>query len=549
MNKKNLIELINNKKFDDAEKKIQLLIQQNANNEEYFFIYGIILANTNRYKEAINYFNKCKDKTTESLFHMGGCHQALGNFQEAIKYYESYINLVKDNNDAYHRLSFCYRYLRDYDQAINYLNRSLEIQTDHTSYLLLGFTYREMGKFSDAKINFNKVLDIKNNNFEAKIALATINLDEGHATKALSLLNNMINDNSLTNEECIKIRIELGNVYKSIGNYTEAINQLKKILNDVPRHPGASYNLSICLLSIKEFDMAWYYHEERFNLSGFGRLRNQLQKFEKPLWNNNRPKKNLLIWSEQGLGDVILYSQFIDLIKREFINLSIAVEKKIIIFFQKIYPDINVIDMDTIDSFKDYDYHLPIGSLGRYFQKKDFKIEYLKRVYKINTNIPLIKKRKLRCGISWTSSNKLFGHKKSIDIKLLKNIFLIPDIEFVNLQFTNDENISPEMENILSMAFIEHKIDCYSDIDGVASLITTCDFVITISNTNAHIAGKLGVKTFLMLPFADGKLWYWGDNNEDAILWYPSISPIRQSQNGDWISCISQLSIEIGKLL
>ena len=77
MNKKNLIELINNKKFDDAEKKIQLLIQQNANNEEYFFIYGIILANTNRYKEAINYFNKCKDKTTESLFHMGGCHQAL----------------------------------------------------------------------------------------------------------------------------------------------------------------------------------------------------------------------------------------------------------------------------------------------------------------------------------------------------------------------------------------------------------------------------------------------------------------------------------------
>ena len=199
MNKKNIIELINNRQFNDAEKKILSLLQQDKNNEEYFFMYGIILANTNRYKEAINYFNKCKDKKTESLFHIGGCYQATGNFQEAIKYYDNYINLVKDNNDAYQRLSFCYKYLRDYDQAINYLNKSLEIQKDHTSYLLLGFTYREMGKFNDARINFKKVLDIKSNNFEAKIALATIDLDEGYTVKALSLLNGMMDEGLLSN--------------------------------------------------------------------------------------------------------------------------------------------------------------------------------------------------------------------------------------------------------------------------------------------------------------------------------------------------------------
>ena len=97
--------------------------------------------------------------------------------------------------------------------------------------------------------------------------------------------------------------------------------------------------------------------------------------------------------------------------------------------------------------------------------------------------------------------------------------------------------------------FMEHEIDCFNDIDGVAGLIKSCDFVVTVSNSNAHISGKLGVKTFLLLPYNDGKLWYWGLNNDRDIVWYPSMSPIRQESINNWESCLSKLYKEFENYL
>ena len=97
--------------------------------------------------------------------------------------------------------------------------------------------------------------------------------------------------------------------------------------------------------------------------------------------------------------------------------------------------------------------------------------------------------------------------------------------------------------------FTDHEIDCFNDIDGVAGLIKSCDFIITVSNSNAHISGKLGVKTFLLLPFNEGKLWYWGLNTDKYIVWYPSILPIRQESLNDWESCLDKLYKEFENYL
>ena len=50
------------------------------------------------------------------------------------------------------------------------------------------------------------------------------------------------------------------------------------------------------------------------------------------------------------------------------------------------------------------------------------------------------------------------------------------------------------------------EIDNFNDIDGLASLIDACDFVVSVSNTTVHIAGAIGKKTYLMLPQGKGKI-------------------------------------------
>ena len=71
-------------------------------------------------------------------------------------------------------------------------------------------------------------------------------------------------------------------------------------------------------------------------------------------------------------------------------------------------------------------------------------------------------------------------------------------------------------------------------------MIDICDFIITVSNTNAHLSGALGKKTYLLLPKGKGRLWYWSSENNKSN-WYPSIEILQQNVVGSWTSVINDL--------
>jgi hypothetical protein len=64
------------------------------------------------------------------------------------------------------------------------------------------------------------------------------------------------------------------------------------------------------------------------------------------------------------------------------------------------------------------------------------------------------------------------------------------------------------------------------------------DMVITIDNSTAHLAGALGVPTWVMLPFA--RDWRWFQARTDS-LWYPTMRLFRQPQRGDWYPVLQQI--------
>ena len=87
-------------------------------------------------------------------------------------------------------------------------------------------------------------------------------------------------------------------------------------------------------------------------------------------------------------------------------------------------------------------------------------------------------------------------------------------------------------------------IDYYNDIIGVASIIDSCDLIITCSNVNAHIAGALGKKTFLLLPLGKGRLWNWNAEKNKSI-WYPSVKIFQQTKYNDWTYPIENVKTDI----
>ena len=70
-------------------------------------------------------------------------------------------------------------------------------------------------------------------------------------------------------------------------------------------------------------------------------------------------------------------------------------------------------------------------------------------------------------------------------------------------------------------------MDLYKNLLGVASLLKNLDLFISVSNSTAHLAGALGVKTLLIKPHNHATYHYWNQPSSKTP-WYSSIKLINK---------------------
>ena len=68
-------------------------------------------------------------------------------------------------------------------------------------------------------------------------------------------------------------------------------------------------------------------------------------------------------------------------------------------------------------------------------------------------------------------------------------------------------------------------LDLFNNIVGIVNLLSKLDFFITVSNSTAHIAGALGIKTILIKPISHASFHYW-DYNNNRTPWYKNVKII-----------------------
>jgi ADP-heptose:LPS heptosyltransferase len=69
------------------------------------------------------------------------------------------------------------------------------------------------------------------------------------------------------------------------------------------------------------------------------------------------------------------------------------------------------------------------------------------------------------------------------------------------------------------------------DFLDTAAIMHHLDLVVTSDSAVAHLAGGLGVRTWVALQFTAD--WRWGKDGPRTP-WYPALRLFRQSQAGDW---------------
>ena len=446
--------------------------------------------------------------------------------------------LVKSNNTkALNIIGLCLFKEGKYKESLEYLSKGLSINNTDLSLLnSIGDVYYEMRNLEESEKFYLKALEIEPNSHQALNNIAGYYLETNNSEKAL-----------LYYEKALKVFPDEPTVLENISKtyFTLNKNELAKKLckKALSIRTSSSGNKLLSFLYFKEekFNKAWKFFDGRLKEDNFIYKNNSYNLVKNKLLNQKSidPKKSLLIIREQGVGDEILYSSIYKNVLESFKDIYIEADERLINLFINSFGEHYTKNFkkfgffsENKKNFKEIDQVLYAGSLGYYFRNKllDFpKKNYLKINQKFidQTKEELVGyNKKFKIGISWKSINNKYAEQKSLSLDKILDLLISPDIDFFNLQYgdtikeVEDLNIKHKVK-LINL----HNIDFFNDFIKVGSLLKNLDLFITVSNSTAHLAGALGIKTLLIKPFNQATFFYWNQYTNKTP-WYPSIDLI-----------------------
>ena len=461
----------------------------------------------------------------------------LKNYQESINQCNIILKVDSKNTNILNTLGLCFLYLQRYEEADKVLLKAFKLDDKNIKILnSLGRLNHELRDSKKAEIYFNKAITLYPNNFETLNNMAGFYLEEGEYQKAINLYKKA---KDLKPNNSILIN-NIAKTFICINNLEEAEKHNRKAISIDKKNNDFKKTLSLILLKKYDFKNAWLSFDGRLGLSEFNEKNPTLKLVQKKIPKKNVIEKNskILVIREQGIGDEILYgTMYFDLLNK-FSDLIIECDERLIPLFKNSFKQHSnkFVKLGTyssdINKINNFDHIIYAGSLGRYFRNdlNSFsKISYLKSIENYEDlelkNI-LNKTQDLKIGISWKSFKNRYASEKSLSLKDFENIFQIKNSIIFNLQYGN---IKEELNNFTNKQNYKiitlENLDLFNNFSGLANLLKNLDLFVTVSNSTAHLASALGVKTILVKPANHASFHYW-DYEDGKTPWYKSVNII-----------------------
>ena len=436
---------------------------------------------------------------------------------------------------------------KNFEKAENYvLKITQEFPKFYFGWKALGVILKQNGKVKDAIIANNKAIEINPTDPETYYNQGNTfykirKLDESKTSfeKAIEL-----------NSNYPEAYNNLGTILRELGKLDESEKTLRKAIELNSNFSDAYINLSNILYlkdNFKEaFDLSEWRWKTKYTIG-------QRLISKKPLWDGER-NASVFVWKEQGIGDEIMLCSMIPELKLISKNVIVNCDNRLIpLLSRSLSKDITFVDNKNNLLEKDYSHHISMGSLYRFFRKdlnsfknssKGYLISDKESMLELRSKLKDGKKNIKLIGISWhTKSNLQMASFRNILLKDLAISLNKTGVKLINLQYGNFQSELNFLNNETGIEIIDvPKIDKRNDIDGLASLISACDLVVSIDNFTVHLAGSLGIKTKALLPYNMDPRW--GLKNSKCFL-YDSVEFYRQSRLGNWSDVLIRLKAEL----
>ncbi|KVV43300.1 hypothetical protein WT27_00650 [Burkholderia territorii] len=319
-----------------------------------------------------------------------------------------------------------------------------------------------------------------------------------------------------------------------------------------PDDASFRFNLAIIQLVRGNYAAGWRGHEARWD--GAGELRGRRPVLPGPRWQGEPlAGKTLLVWGEQGLGDVLQFARFVaplaERVHREGGRLA-----------WNTFPQVGTLMRRSLGSCADafsagggadelpaFDYEVPLIGLplmlGMETSTLGASVPYLHADARTRDawRARLAGDGQLKVGLVWTGSAQ---HQRNpfrrVGLERYADAFRgIDGVAFHSLQPGADADVAAARAAGFPIEDFTAELKSFDD---TAAFIGALDLVITVCTSVAHLSGALGARTWVLLDV--NPHWPWLLERTDSP-WYPTATLYRQPTFGDWATVMDAVARDL----
>ena len=429
-----------------------------------------------------------------------------GQLQQALKQAETLVKQFPQSAILFNIQGAVLKGLGQLGLSVEAYNKALAIKPDYAeAYNNMGNALKEQGKLEEAIEAYNKALAIKPDYAEAYNNMGNALQEQGKLEEAIEVFTKALTIRS----DYADAYYNMGIVLQEQGKLEEAIEAYSRSLAIKPDDAEVYNNMSIAKLQTNSWKEGielrkWRWHKKQHQI--------YKRSFSSREWDGEEliHDKTLLIWAEQGPGDVVIWASCISHYAKICGKIIIECHPKLVELFKRSFPNVMIRSPDSrsVNSPEDFDLQVPMETLFGYAclagACTDTQSSYLfpdpKRVKHWRTKLRNISSRKT-VGLSWKSPLMTTQRAKNYPelshwgktLQKYKSKFI-----FVNLQSTDYRDDITYFKEHFGYEIIHFdQLDLFDDLADVAALSQALDCNISVATAAATISAAVGTQTII----------------------------------------------------
>lgn len=356
-------------------------------------------------------------------------------------------------------------------------------------------------------------------------------------------------------DECANGHSVLAAALDAMAEWCAGLEHARRAAELVPGSPQLKYNLALSTLRLDEYRRGFALMEARIDKPDWTGLAIALSRAAERhrLLRPGEPTagRRILVISEQGLGDCIMFARFLPLLAQHGARITVVCSPPLRPIFARI-PGIETVLSPPPDqplakinlSQAEFDSWVPLLSLplhlGTEFGTVPAEVPYLA----IDPNrVAAWRERYDAAGRTGRPKVGLVFHanpasasvsERSLTPADVGRLLAITEIDWVNLQ-----GGAAGRELAAEHPGITDALNREIPLDEFAAAVAATDLLITIDTMAVHCAGALGHPVWIMVPCCPH--WVWGIRR-DRTPWYPTARLFRQEAQRDWSGIIKMVT-------